>query len=286
MKIAVLSDIHGNHIALKKCMEEIQKRGIKNIVFLGDYIGELAYPQKTMKLLYEIAQRYECTFLRGNKEDYWLERKSGGNSVWKEKDSTTGMLYYAYKHLTDNDLKFFSDLPYVQIIQHLNFPAIAAYHGSHNKEGIKFTPNTENSKNLFDDTDASVILCGHTHIRKIVLENGRILLNPGSVGMPLQSNGKSQFLILSGETCQWEYEFVDLKYDVETVIQELQEENLYEIAPSWTRITEHALRNGTVSHGAVLSQAIQLCYDETGNRGWPNLPEKYWEQALLLLLNS
>ena len=77
MKIAVLSDIHGNHIALKKCMEEIQKRGIKNIVFLGDYIGELAYPQKTMKLLYEIAQKYECTFLRGNKEDYWLERKSG-----------------------------------------------------------------------------------------------------------------------------------------------------------------------------------------------------------------
>ena len=55
MKIAVLSDIHGNHIALKRCMEELKKRDIKKIIFLGDYVGELAYPQKIMKMLREIA---------------------------------------------------------------------------------------------------------------------------------------------------------------------------------------------------------------------------------------
>ena len=51
MKIAVLSDIHGNHIALKRCMEELKKRDIKKIIFLGDYVGELAYPQKIMMML-------------------------------------------------------------------------------------------------------------------------------------------------------------------------------------------------------------------------------------------
>ena len=45
MKIAVLSDIHGNHVALKKCIEEIKKRGVRKLIFLGDYVGELAYPQ-------------------------------------------------------------------------------------------------------------------------------------------------------------------------------------------------------------------------------------------------
>ena len=40
MKIAVLSDLHSNHIALEKCMTEIQKRDIRKIIFLGDYIGD------------------------------------------------------------------------------------------------------------------------------------------------------------------------------------------------------------------------------------------------------
>lgn len=280
MKIAVLSDIHGNHIALKRCMEELKKRDIKKIIFLGDYVGELAYPQKIMKMLREIAQDYECTFLRGNKEDYWLEREMGGNSGWREKDSTTGMLYYAYKHLTEEDLKFFGKLPYVQVFHFGDLPAVAAYHGSHNQRGEKLRTNSDNSKQLFDDTDAGVILCGHTHIRKEILENGRMLLNPGAVGMPLLSSGKSQFMILSGENRGWKHEFVDLEYDVEAVIQELQEENLYEVAPCWTKITEHMLRNGTISHGTVLNRANQLYYEGNGRWGWPNLPEKYWEQAV------
>ena len=280
MKIAVLSDIHGNHIALEKCMAEINKRDIKNIIFLGDYIGELAYPQKTMKMLQKILKEYECICLRGNKEDYWLEQKRNGNSDWKKNDSTTGMLYYAYKNLTENDLAFFEKLPYAQSICVKDLPVIAAYHGSHNKVGEKLKSNTDNSKQLFDDTDATIILCGHTHIRRECCEGNRILLNPGAVGMPLKSGGKSQFLVLTGENHRWEYEFVDLEYDVEDVIREIHEENLYEIAPCWTRITEHMLRNGTVSHGKVLSRAMQLCYEETGSWGWPNLPEKYWEKAV------
>lgn len=280
MKIAVLADIHGNHIALKACMEEIKKRDINNIIFLGDYVGELAYPQKIMKMLREIVQDYECICVRGNKEDYWLERKKGRISGWKEKDSTTGMLYYAYEHLTEEDLIFFESLPYVQTIRFENFPAIAAYHGSHNRNGEKLRTNTDNSKKLFDDTDAGVVLCGHTHVRRENHENERILLNPGAVGMPLQSGGKAQFLTLSGEGHQWKHEFVDLEYDVETVIRELEEEKLYEIAPSWTKITEHMLRNGTISHGAVLNRANQLCHEETGHWGWPDIPEKYWAQAV------
>ena len=59
---------------------------------------------------------------------------------------------------------------------------------------------------------------------KEIHEGNRILLNPGSVGMPLQSDGKSQFLILLGENVQWKHEFIDLEYDIEAVIKELQEE--------------------------------------------------------------
>lgn len=49
MKIAVLSDIHGNYVALKKCIDYALEKKIETFVFLGDYVGELAYPQKKME---------------------------------------------------------------------------------------------------------------------------------------------------------------------------------------------------------------------------------------------
>ncbi|WP_286173276.1 metallophosphoesterase [Clostridium sp. WB02_MRS01] len=42
MDLAVLSDIHGNYIALEKSVEYALSRGVKSFAFLGDYVGELA----------------------------------------------------------------------------------------------------------------------------------------------------------------------------------------------------------------------------------------------------
>lgn len=65
MDLAVLSDIHGNYIALEKCVEYALSRGVKTFAFLGDYVGELAYPEKTMKMIFEMAEKYNCYFIRG-----------------------------------------------------------------------------------------------------------------------------------------------------------------------------------------------------------------------------
>lgn len=73
MDIAVLSDIHGNYIALEKCIEYAKIRDIRTFIFLGDYVGELAYPEKTMKIIYDMSAKYECHFIRGNKENYWID---------------------------------------------------------------------------------------------------------------------------------------------------------------------------------------------------------------------
>ena len=46
MNIAIMADIHGNHIALEACIGEARKLGAEEFLFLGDYLGELAYPEK------------------------------------------------------------------------------------------------------------------------------------------------------------------------------------------------------------------------------------------------
>ena len=81
MDIAVMSDIHSNHVAFERCLSYALVRKIGVFFFLGDYVGDMAYPQKTMDLLYEMEKQYQCFFVRGNREDYLLDYQKDRKSV-------------------------------------------------------------------------------------------------------------------------------------------------------------------------------------------------------------
>ena len=89
MKIAVLSDIHGNYIALQKCVDYALSRGIDTFIFLGDYVGELAYPQKTMEIIYFLKEKYNCFFIKAIKKIIGLTikrmvKKDGMNVILQQ----------------------------------------------------------------------------------------------------------------------------------------------------------------------------------------------------------
>lgn len=282
MDIAVLADIHGNYIALDECVSHAKERGVRSFIFLGDYLGELAYPERTMKMLYGLKEQYECWFIRGNKEDYWLNytEEDIKTGFWKEFDSTTGSLFYTYSHLTEKDLKFYGELPISRKLSFEGLPEITVCHGSPYKVNEKLLPDADRTFEIMEQTDTPVILCGHIHRQGKITHGGKVILNAGAVGVPLDSNGKAQYLILHGEHGMWKEEFISLAYDVEGVIRELHEEELDKRAPWWCFVTENLLRKGNISHAQVLSRAMNLCKEEYGECRWPEVPEKCWEQAV------
>lgn len=82
MKIAVIGDIHSNHIALETCIRHALDRNVDEFLFLGDYISDCPYPQKTMKVIYEMREKYRCFFIRGNREDYMLNHRKNPENNW------------------------------------------------------------------------------------------------------------------------------------------------------------------------------------------------------------
>lgn len=279
MNIAVLSDIHGNHIALRKCIEYAVSQDSQAFCFLGDYVGELAYPEKTMELIYDLKSRYPCFYVRGNKEEYWLNYRDKGENGWRDGDSTTGSLLYTYNRLTARDLNFFDELQIAQKLVMEKLPELLICHGSPNKINEKLLPGEESTRRSMDLADTSVILCGHTHIQGRIEHNGKSVWNPGSVGVPLQSGGKAQFMILHGVDREWRPEFISLSYDKEKVIQELHDDGLDRHAPYWCKITENLLSKGNITHGKVLARAMTLCREENGECVWPDIQESYWQRA-------
>ncbi len=280
MEIAVLSDIHSNYVALERCLAYAFSRDIKTFIFLGDYVAELAYPQRTMQLLYDLSKSYQCYFIKGNKEEYWLNYRSSGEKGWSDMNSTTGALLYTYNELTSKDLGFFEQMQPALEVTMPGYPALTICHGSPFEVNEKMLPDDPRTFEMMDSANTSTILCGHTHVQRKIVHNNKYTLNPGAVGISHCSQGKTQFLLLQENNGGWEEEFISLEYDVEKVIRELHEVGLYEHAPYWSLITESNLRGGNVSHGTVLVRAMELCRKETGKCIWPDIPEHCWAEAV------
>ncbi|MCM1540740.1 MAG: metallophosphatase family protein [Blautia sp.] len=262
-------------------MEYALSRGIDRFIFLGDYVGEFAYPERTMELLFSYMEKYDCTFIRGNKEEYWIRQRAEGGNDWKEYDSTTGALWYAYQRLTNKDIDFFETLPIAREVRLEGLPTLFVCHGSPENYKEQLWKETERTREVMENAKTSFILCGHTHLQFAFRHQGNTLLNPGSVGLSHQAGGKSQFMILHGEQGSWREEFITLDYDRQRAIEQLAESGLAKRAPHWCRITERELKGALpeVTHGEVLNRVITLCHEETGQWSWPNLPEKYWDMA-------
>ena len=280
MKMAVMSDIHGNYIALQKCIDYALNRDVDTFIFLGDYVGELAYPQKTMEIIYALKEKYRCFFVKGNKEDYWLDYQTNGEKGWNECDSTTGSLYYTYDNLIDKDLEFFKSLSHTSELEFDEFPSLTICHGSPQRVNEKLLPNNEKTLALMEENASSYILCGHSHVQGKIEHKGKVVLNAGAVGVSLHGDGKAQFLILEGSEQKWNYEFISLEYDVEKVIEDLCTSGLMQKAPAWCKVSANLLRTGVTSHGTVLAKAMELCRNELGECNWPDVPEKYWDLAV------
>lgn len=301
MEIAVLSDVHSNYIALDTCMDYIKKRKIDTLIFLGDYLADMAHPQKTMERIYRIKEEYNCIFIRGNKEDYWRDHRDGKSPYWKK--GSTGALLYTYENLTEKDFAFYDTMPPVMKLEIEGLPAITLCHGSPFRTNENIRPGKEKTYEIMESVDTDIILCGHTHFQcKIehphcvgVDGKKKRVLNCGAVGVPYDSEGKTQFMILHGDalvnagegfkqTGTWTEELISLDYDRERVIEEMMSSKVSEYAPYWCQITANLLRKGKPAHGQVLMEAMRLCQEDTGDAVWYDVPEKYWKLAVERML--
>lgn len=282
MNIAVMADIHSNHIALEACVSEAKRRRAEAFLFLGDYLGEFACPEKTLELLGTIKKQYPCVFIRGNKEDYWISRKNGryGDWVWEAGRSGSGMLAYVYERLAPEQIGEFEKLPVSATVRWPGFPAFVICHGSPWKTTESMREDYDYIDGLTKRLETELTICAHFHIQSRYTRNGKRVVNPGAVGLPLRSNGDTQFMMLTGQAGKWDTGFISLPYDREKAIREMDGENLSAQAPGWYRITKEVVRTGKASHLTALMKAQELYKQHTGINDWKNIPEEYWNMAL------
>lgn len=222
-KVAVMSDIHSNYHGLRACYEDAVNCGANGFVFLGDYVSDLAEPEQTMDLIYEIQGKYPTVCLRGNREGYLLNCKNGKEVF--EKGSKTGSLLFTYTHLRENDFEFFRTKRISDTIE-INGVTFEIAHATLDNDRYYFDSNDGNIARVFPQMRFNYLLTGHSHKQYIEHNADKTIINPGSVGIPQggSRNPKYAFLEINGG---------EVPYDITEAIHSQFARGLVDIAKYW-----------------------------------------------------
>ena len=185
MKLAVISDIHGNYLALEKVISKIKLFNVDKILFLGDSVGYLCYPNEVISLLIE--NNIQC--IKGNHEQMLLgelEYNKESEKIYQHRKTmriiTPSNLDYMSKWQTKLEFQFSKS-------------KIMAVHGSPDDifSGYIY-PNS--NLDLYSELEIDILITGHTHYPMIKKLNNKLFLNPGSIGLPRDNGEYSSFMIL------------------------------------------------------------------------------------------
>lgn len=278
-KIIVISDIHSNYAALESAFETVKRINPDGIIFLGDYVTDFPYPQRTMELLYKCQSEYKCWFIKGNREDYLLQHRKNPNDGWVY-SSSVGSFLYTYENLTEEDIDFFGNLPNCLEIKIDDMPVVTACHGSPVSTTENLLLDSKLQKKYIKNIKGNILLCGHTHHRKIVpVKDKKIVFCP-SLGLPQDGEeyGHTWITLLTSFDNRWNTEFIDIEYDADSLIDDYRKSELIEYAPIFSECIIKSLQ----IHGDIAYQCVLLAWDYAKKykfKGGKILPEKYWIQA-------
>lgn len=287
MKIGIISDIHSNIYAFKACMEYMEKNKCEEYLFLGDYISDLPYTRETMTFLYEFAETHTCYFLRGNREEYMLDqRKARKNHITDQmwiSNSASGNLLYTYRQLVDKDFEFFDKLPITFVYKKERFPSITCCHGSPASSRELLQLNEKPVQKWLDQIDTDYLICAHTHYPGQLEYNGKHYFNSGSAGISIDDAGFAQCIILkdgiqNGKNI-WEPEFLKVPYNHHKVVEDTISSGLLDVAPWFVNSNLYTILTGNDYSAKMVSLANELSAKENSDAKWPNIDEKYFEQA-------
>ncbi len=217
MKIAVLSDIHGNILALESVLEDIRAKECEKILFLGDYALAGPEPSDTVNFCMSLSNHDNIEMIQGNTDKMIAEYS---DELYSKLSEAAPIMANALKQeaetLSENQLKFLKDLPQQKELE-IDGIKILMVHGSPRRNNEDILPDTplEQVEEMLKGVEADLILCGHTHIPcGFQTTTKQTVVNDGSVGRPFTENPESCYVIINTlGNGEFEVEHNFVKYD-------------------------------------------------------------------------
>lgn len=289
MRIAIISDIHGNYPALKAVLADAVENNVEQYIFIGDYIFDLPFSNKVIRTLMKLPNAY---IISGNKEVYLKVLNSESQKEWASKQM--GVIYQTYKELQDDVFDFLLDLQeecYITLNSGKTIYAIHYLKGMEQKDKIlcgsskfykkmvsnpfshheyleefKEVLNQSYLSNMLNTISADVILFGHNHLQSYGYCGNRLVINPGSCGQALDFNNNAPYTILEESADSFNVIERRVPYDIETTIETARKTSIYMNGAIWSELCFLAIRTGRDYFGIFFEIASRIA-ETKGEKG-------------------
>ncbi len=216
MRVAILSDIHGNMQALEAVMKDIKENKCEKVLCLGDLAMAGPQPDKAIDF---VREQNNWEIIQGNTDKMIADFSPEILENAKNNFPVMGNALADDVQLLDNDRKkFLKHLPAQKELE-IEGVKILLVHGSPRRNNEDILPNQPLSKieEILEGVSADLIFCGHTHIPAGYQTNKRqTVVNVGSVGRPMTKDPKSCYVIADFENGGFsiEHRFIDYDRDL------------------------------------------------------------------------
>lgn len=202
MKVAVISDVHGNDVALEAVLKAVERENVDELWFLGDAVDYGARPERCVDLL----RRHADLALAGNHDLAVL----GKTSLANFRRDLLDCIAWTKEQLSDESAAWLAS----KSCSAERGP-VGLYHGSPRDPVWEYVIDTDLMRRALEQTDHQIVLVGHSHLafamrfngtqvigdeyspdKPFVIADHRFVINPGSVGQPRDRDPRASFLVL------------------------------------------------------------------------------------------
>ncbi len=297
MIYAVIADIHGNYPALQAVVADAKAKGAEAFLLLGDYIRDTPNLNDTADTIRGLPN---CTAIAGNGDAGVLSLDETKPDICEFEQMYPN--FWTYKNLSAQNFGYLKSLPETADITvsggrilHLSHsiplighkPRLGAFHSGDYARKMERSPFTleegmRDMQNTAESLTAEVAaypgdicLFGHNHLQFLGNAAGKILLNPGSCGMPADYDTRAPYATLEDKNGEIAIGLHRVEYDLNRTIQSVREFDAFPHADFWGKLRIAILKTGS---DLPMSRFWQHAR-ETGDGGFP-MRNDVWRKVI------
>ena len=259
IKVAIISDIHGNSVALKEVLKDAKLNNVDEYIFSGDLVNDLPFGNETL----EIVKKTSDKVLKGNKEQYLIEFEE---EKYDWKNIQFKNTRFMYDELTEENKAYIRKLPHCISLEYEGVKLLVAHGSPKSVEELLNRRFKDLIEKYVEELDADALIFGHTH-EPMWYEyiNGKLVLNAGCAGVSPHYIGKAEYVILSINNGK--IENIDLRlvdYDIEKVKQKIIESGILNVDKVLMNLTFCGINGNGQARSEFFKEAKNVQLERSG----------------------
>lgn len=265
MRIAVLSDIHSNLLALNLIVDDLKKENVDKIYCLGDYITDGENDNEVLSVIRRIA---DCAIL-GNREKYILDYSPARKEYNDRKPISA-----TYNNLKHENFEYLKTLKDTCTVKSGHFKILLHHGDKYYYDGCKLE---EAFDKMIGEFEFDICLFGHFHRHVYFKYRDRLFINPGSVGLPCDSPSYKYCVLDVADRVDVRFKEFNVEETFDELVDAYKETDYYKKNRVWASLVLHTIRDGVdynapfirkvndrvINVGELVAEEFNRVWDET-----------------------